>query len=100
MFNNGKKLSCPVISLVFDSLYNFDLEELCKCSEALLRPVLPCLVRMSVCKPLDLTDDWTLKREQLLRCILGIPAGNSIYNYLSIDFACLEKDLRKEQKLR
>lgn len=99
MMNNRSKTT-PIAPKVFSALYAFDFDELCEYEESLLRPVLPCLVRLSVCKPLDSNDDWTSKREHVLCCILGAAAGNSIHNYLSVDFAYLETDLKKEQHTR
>ena len=76
-----------------------DIEKLSKCSEKALRPILPCLVRMSLCSPLDNSEKWTYKRKLILKCLSGIEVVNNLVGLLSIDFHELEQEAKKEQQL-
>ena len=71
---------------------------LSECTEKDLRPILPCLVRMSLCAPLDNSENWTYKRKLILKCLSGIEVVNNLVGLLSIDFHELEQDAKKEQQ--
>lgn len=85
---------------VFRVIQNVDVDELAKCTEQEIRPVLPCLVRMSLISPLDISRKFCEQKKEILRLIAGIELVNSIVALLSIDFHVLEADVRKEQQLR
>lgn len=93
-------LRSPVTTRAFLTLQRVDVDALVTFPEWELRPLLPCLVRMALCSPLDLRPEWTLKKETILRVLSGIESVNAIVALLSIDFHLLEIDVRKEQLLR
>ena len=47
----------PVSPRVFRAMQNIDIVELKKCKPKEIRPILPCLVRMSLISPLDNTKE-------------------------------------------
>lgn len=83
---------------VYRAIQTVNIELLSKCSEKELRPILPCLVRMSLCSPLDNSENWTYKRKLILKCLSGIEVVNNLVGLLSIDFHELEQDAKKEQQ--
>lgn len=85
---------------VFKAIQNVDMEELVKCSEEEIRPVLPCLVRMGLISPLDTSKKCTNMKVQILTIVSSMELVNSIVALLSIDFHKLEIDVKKEQQLR
>ena len=92
-----------VISVVpetFNNIHNVDIDRLSALPESALRPILPCLVRMSLCASLDSSARWTLERKKILKCLSGVEVVNSLVGLLSIDFHELEQDARKELQLR
>ncbi|KAB0790954.1 hypothetical protein PPYR_02754 [Photinus pyralis] len=89
-----------VSSKVFHAIQNVDIDELAKCTEQEIRPILPCLVRMSLISPLDTSKKCSRQKIDILTIISGIEYVNSIVALLSIDFHALESDVRKEQQLR
>ena len=90
----------PVTSRIFLAMKNVDIDTLSRSSEADLRPVLPSLVRMALCSPLDSSEKWTQGRKDILKILSGLDIVNSIVALLSIDFHALEQDVKKEQQLR
>lgn len=90
----------PVLPETFAAIQTVDIGRLSALSESALRPVLPCLVRMSLCAPLDASAKWTLDRKKILKCLSGVEVVNSLVGLLSIDFHELEQDAKKEQQLR
>ena len=90
----------PVSARVFAAIQSVDTEELARCNDRELRPVLPCLVRMSLIAPLDTITECVDARKQILTILSGIESVNSMVALLSIDFNCLEADVRKELILR
>jgi len=92
--------STHVSPRVFTAIQNVDITELSLCSHKDIRPILPCLVRMSLISPLDITKECVEGRKQVLTILSGIESVNSIIALLSIDFHALETDVRQEQQLR
>lgn len=92
--------STRVSPRVFTAIQNVDIKELALCSHKDIRPILPCLVRMSLISPLDMTKECVEGRKQVLTILSGIESVNSIIALLSIDFHALETDVRKELLLR
>ena len=90
----------PVSQNTFKAIANVDVDLLSDLSYIEIRPILPCLVRMSLCPPLDNSDKWTHRRKTILKCLSGLEVVNSLVGLLSIDFYALEQDARKEQQLR
>ena len=84
----------------FSGIHNVDIDRLSALPESALRPILPCLVRMSLCAPLDSSARWTLERKKILKCLSGVEVVNSLVGLLSIDFHELEQDAKKELQLR
>ena len=90
----------PVSLQTFSSIENVDIDTLSSLSSQELRPILPCLVRMSLCAPLDSSNKWTQERKKILKCLSGVEVVNNLVGLLSVDFHVLELDARKEQQLR
>ncbi|XP_033123286.1 integrator complex subunit 2-like isoform X2 [Anneissia japonica] len=84
----------------FEAIQSVDVDKIVSLSEAELRPILPALVRMSLCAPLDVSKQWIEGRKQLLRILSGLEVVNSIVALLSVDFSALEQDARKELQIR
>ena len=84
----------------FVAIENFDLEKLSNLSELEIRPILPCLVRTSLCAPFDSSAEWTNSKKVILKCLSGIEAANNLVGLLSVDFQALDVDARREQQLR
>ncbi|XP_067132285.1 integrator complex subunit 2 isoform X1 [Centruroides vittatus] len=89
-----------VLPKAFSSIQTVNAEELENLSEKEIRPLLPCLVRMALCSPLDQSSEWSSKRKIILRLLSGIELVNHVVGLLSIDFHGLEIDVKKEQQLR
>ncbi|GLH03424.1 Integrator complex subunit 2 [Gryllus bimaculatus] len=85
---------------VFRAIQNVDIDDLTRCTAKEIRPILPCLVRMSLISPLDNTRECAEGRKEILTLLSGIELVNSIVALLSIDFHQLENDVKKEQQLR
>lgn len=85
---------------VFSAVQNVDMEKLAQCSENDIRPALPCLVRMGLISPLDISKKCTNMKVNILTIVSGMELVNSIVALLSIDFHKLEIDVKKEQQLR
>uniref|UniRef100_A0A131XRZ2 Putative integrator complex subunit 2 n=3 Tax=Ixodes ricinus TaxID=34613 RepID=A0A131XRZ2_IXORI len=96
---NGKS-RVPVTPRAYDAIQNVDVDNLAALPEWELRPLLPCLVRMALCSPLDQRRDWAQKKKTVLKILSGIELVNSLVALLSIDFHALELDVKKEQQLR
>lgn len=90
----------PVSPRVFKAIQNVDIKELSRCTSQQIRPLLPCLVRMSLISPMDQTKECAEGRKEILTILSGIELVNSIVALLSIDFHALEVDVKKEQQLR
>ena len=84
----------------FEAIQNVDIERIAGMDEASIRAFLPCLVRMSLCAPLDVSQAWVEGRKQILRVLSGLEVVNSIVALLSVDFNALEQDARKELQMR
>lgn len=87
-----------VLPKAFAAIQRVNAEELALLTETELRPLLPCLVRMALCVPLDQSAEWAQKRKVILQLLAGIEVVNSLVALLSIDFHALEVDVRKEQQ--
>ncbi|GFX26495.1 integrator complex subunit 2 [Trichonephila clavipes] len=87
-----------VLPKAFSAIQRVNTNELSRLSETEIRPLLPCLVRMALCAPLDQTWEWAQKRKVILQLLSGIEVVNSLVALLSIDFHALEVDVRKEQQ--
>lgn len=90
----------PVEQEVFHAMQNVDVECLSRMSEAKLRPILPALVRMALCKAVDTSADWAASRKTVLNILSNFDVVNGLVALLSIDFHSLEQDVKKEQSLR
>ena len=93
-------VTTPVLPKVFKALERADMLELSECSEEEIRPILPCLVRMSLIAPIENTHESTAARKAILKILSGIETVNSMVALLSVDFPTLESDYKKEQQLR
>ena len=84
----------------FRAIRSVSVAELTRLSESELRPLLPCLVRMALCSPLDESPRWTEARKEIQKILSGMDVVSSIVALLSVDFSLLEQDALKEQQLR
>nr|CAB3256441.1 integrator complex subunit 2 [Phallusia mammillata] len=93
-------MSYTVEPSIFVMMSNLDIQGLLQLPACKVRPLLPSLVRMSLCTSLDTSTEWQEKRKLLLQLLSGLSAVNDIIALLSVDFHDLEEDARKEQQLR
>ncbi|PVD31271.1 hypothetical protein C0Q70_06683 [Pomacea canaliculata] len=93
-------IKIPVKTHVFEAMQSVDIETFERCSESELRPILPALVRMALCSPLDSSERGDRLRKATLKILSGMEVVNNIVGLLSIDFNALEQDVKKEQQLR
>ncbi|XP_048582667.1 integrator complex subunit 2 isoform X2 [Nematostella vectensis] len=84
----------------FRAIRSASVTELSKLDNASLRPLLPCLVRMALCSPVDQSVSWTEARKEVQKILSGLEIVNSIVALLSVDFSFLEQDALKELQLR
>lgn len=87
-------------SQAFQAIRAVSVSELSSLREEDLRPLLPCLVRMALCSPVDESAKWTEARKEVQKLLSGLEVVNSIVALLSVDFSLLEQDALKEQQLR
>ena len=92
--------SKPIGAKAFAAVENIDINIISGLTSTDLRPFLPCLVRMSLCAPLDSSLHWSKARNTILKNLSGIELVNNLVGLLSVDFQVLELDARKEQQLR
>ncbi|XP_063376210.1 integrator complex subunit 2 [Cydia fagiglandana] len=90
----------PVQPHVFKALKDLDIETLTKCTTDEIRPIIPCLVRMALISPLDITRYCAEAKKDILTLLSGIDLVNFIVSLLSIEFHTLEVDVKKEQQMR
>lgn len=86
-----------VTARAFTALQNLNMEELTKCTEQEIRPILCSLVR---CSLLEEKKGWTDTRKQILYILVGIEKVNDIVSLLQISYHDLEIEIKKEQQLR
>ena len=84
----------------FQAIRSVSVSELSSLRDEDLRPLLPCLVRMALCSPVDESAKWTEARKEVQKLLSGLEVVNSIVALLSVDFSLLEQDALKEQQLR
>lgn len=90
----------PVHPHVFKAIKDLDISGLMKCSADEIRPIVPCLVRMALISPLDITKYCAEAKKDILTLLAGIDLVNFIVSLLSIEFHALEVDVKKEQQMR
>lgn len=90
----------PVQQHVLKAIKNVDISTLMKCTPDEIRPIIPCLVRMALISPLDVTKYCSEAKKDILTLLSGIDLVNFIVSLLSIEFHALEVDLKKEQQMR
>ena len=88
-----------VPSRAFTSIQNLNIADLAKCETKDIRPLLPCLVRMSLLS-VDNTKTWVDTRKHILSILVGIEVVNNIVALLQVNYNELEIDVKKEQQLR
>uniref|UniRef100_T1IXD4 Uncharacterized protein n=1 Tax=Strigamia maritima TaxID=126957 RepID=T1IXD4_STRMM len=89
-----------VSSRAFAAIQKVDIRQLAELPEEEIRPLLPCLVRMSLITPTDQSRQWAEMKKIILKILSGIELVNAVVALLSIDFHSLEVDVKKEQQLR
>lgn len=85
---------------VFEAIKNVDIAALMTFSPDEIRPIIPCLVRMALISPQDITKYCAEAKKDILTLLSGIDLVNFIVSLLSIEFHTLEVDLKKEQQMR
>lgn len=96
----AKSFKLEVTPLVFEAMQNLDVERLSKCTDQEIRAVMPCLSRMSLITPLDLSYECTQSKRMVFKILAGREIVNSIVGLLTVDFKELEREVRNEQSLR
>lgn len=89
-----------VIARAFTAMQNLNIGDLKHCEISEIRPLLPCLVRMSLLSPLDNTQSTIETRKLILSLLVSLEEVNNIVSLLQVDYHELETDVRKEQQLR
>lgn len=92
--------SGPVSERAFTALKNVDVEAIDALEESEVRAILPSLVRMALCVPIDNSDEWLEKKKRILIKLSSIDTTNIIISLLSADFHSLDTDVRKEIAIR
>lgn len=90
----------PVQPHVFKAIKDLDVDALMTYTPDEIRPIIPCLVRMALISPLDITKYCAEAKKDVLTLLSGIDLVNFIVSLLSIEFHALEVDLKKEQQMR
>ena len=93
-------LKCSVKPEIFLSVRDVNISALSQARECDLRPVLPCLVRMALCKPLDESNSWTKAKKEVLKILSGVEVVNGIVALLSIDIRPPPRDTLKHHQPR
>lgn len=89
-----------VCARAFTAMQNLNIGDLKRCRLNEIRPLLPCLVRMSLLTPLDNTKATIETRKMILSLLVSLEEVNNIVSLLQVDYHELETDVRKEQQLR
>lgn len=84
---------------VYQAIQNIDCEKIHKADRKHIRPLLPCIVRMTVCHPLDLSSSWADKIQDFWQIIYHDENVNGIISILDINYLHLEKDTEAEKNL-
>lgn len=84
----------------FQAIQSLDIDKINALTHSQIRPILPSLVRMALCMPLDSSEEWLEKKKRILIKLSGIEISNSIVTLLSVDFHSLDMDVKKEVMLR
>lgn len=90
----------PVLPHVFKALQDLDIPTLTSRSTLEIRPIIPCLVRMALISPLDITQTCADAKKDILTLLSGTDLVNFIVSLLSVDFTSLEVEIKKEQQMR
>ena len=85
---------------VYRAISSINVAKLLECGDEEMRPILACLVRMSLIHPLDQSSACHQARTKVLQLVSRCDTVNSIVALLSVDFHSLEIDVKKEQQLR
>jgi len=86
---------------VFDCIQSGDVEELNNFSIDELRPFLPMLLRAGLSiLPCEASGLSPGQRMTLLKPLALIDVANQVAEFLQVDFAILENDVKKEAQLR
>ncbi|KAL5467653.1 hypothetical protein EMCRGX_G031914 [Ephydatia muelleri] len=86
-------------SKVFYALLAGDIKSLQQCTADELRPFLPCLTRIALCQPLDMSEHGRRRQKEVLSLIAGIAETNIVKEELTVDFEELRQDAQKEHQL-
>lgn len=84
-----------VTSKVFSGIKNLDITILNTCTKREIRPILPCLVRMTHAATIDMSRNNSKIRVDILTIIYKMESVNSIIELLSVDFNVLECDVKR-----
>ncbi len=90
----------PVTVRAFEFMERLDVEGIHSLPDHELRPLLPSLVRMALCVPIDTSNEWMEKKKGILIKLSSTDVANTIVSLLSVDFHALDMDLRKEIAVR
>ena len=80
---------------VYNALRTGNITALESCPPRDLLPVLPSLVRLAICPPLDKSDFWYRQSKRFIPLITSHHAANLISSLSAVDFSALEADTVK-----
>lgn len=85
---------------VFEAISSMNIDLISSLSEHEIRPLLPSLLRIALCRSLDESQFWSYQRKRIMEILYNHEAANMIVSLLSVDFHSLEVYVKKEQQLR
>lgn len=85
---------------VFEAISSMDIDLISSLDENEIRPLLPSLLRIALCRSLDESQFWNYQRKRIMQILYNHEAANVIVSLLSVDFSALEMHVKKEQQLR
>ncbi len=89
----------PPSPAVFSALLAGDVRRLHSFASSDLRPFLPCLARVVLCRTATAAPQWQNNRKVVHALLCGIRETNAIKDYLLVDYRELKQDALKEQQL-
>ncbi|XP_053213228.1 LOW QUALITY PROTEIN: integrator complex subunit 2-like [Panonychus citri] len=85
---------------LFEAISTMNIGLLSSLGDDEVRPVIPSLLRMVVCRSLDNSPFWSNQKKLIMKILSTQEPANLIITLLSGDFHSLEIDVKREQQLR
>lgn len=99
-FNDASSIKFDSFRPAYNAIQSLNIDKINALSSNEIRPILPSLVRMALCMPLDSSEEWLEKKKRILIKLSAIEISNSIVTLLSVDFHSLDLDVKKEMMIR